>query len=58
MLGALAGVSDIISYKAVKDAVLSMVPPKTRELNEKAVEEGYKFGKQLKKGVKTAKWNG
>ncbi len=47
MLGALTGISDIISFEAMRDAVLSMVPPKTKELNRKAVELGYEYGKKI-----------
>ena len=54
MLGALSGVSDMISYKAIKESVLSLVPSRTREINEKAVETGYEYGKKLKETMEVA----
>jgi len=42
MLGALAAGSDIVAKDAVKQAILSTVPPATKDLNEKAFEAGYK----------------
>lgn len=51
MLGALTGLSDIISFEAMKEAVLSMVPPKTKQLNEKAVYKGYEYGKKIRQGA-------
>ena len=51
MLGAVAAVSDVVSYEALKDAVRSTVPPKTIELNLAALEEGYQEGQRLKSGA-------
>ena len=48
MLGALAAGSDIVPKDAVKQAILSTVPPATKELNEKAFEAGYGHGRGLK----------
>lgn len=44
MLGFFAGVTKLISYEAIKKAVLESVPPKFREINEKALEKGYEYG--------------
>ncbi|HEC77135.1 MAG TPA: hypothetical protein ENI33_07780 [Thermoplasmatales archaeon] len=44
MLGFFAGVTKLISYKAIRKAVLESVPPKFKELNEEALEKGYKYG--------------
>lgn len=41
MLGALAAGYDLVSKDAVKQAILSTVPPATKELNEKAFEAGF-----------------
>lgn len=54
MLGALSGITELISFEAMKEAVLAMVKPHTRELNRKAVEQGYEYGKKLKAGVEVA----
>ena len=47
MLGALAAGSDLVPKDAVRQAVLSSVPPHTKELNEKAFEAGYSHAKQV-----------
>jgi len=54
MLGALAGVADVITFEAIKKSALSLVPSKTREINEKAVEQGYEFGKKMKNALEVA----
>ena len=46
MLGFFTAVTKIISYEAIKKAVLESVPAKYKELNEKALEAGYKGGKK------------
>jgi len=46
MLGGLAAGCDIVPKEALKQAVLSSVPPATKELNEKAFEAGYAHVKQ------------
>jgi 2-oxoglutarate ferredoxin oxidoreductase subunit gamma len=51
MLGAVAAISDVVSYDALKDAVRSTVPPKTVDLNLAALEEGYQEGQRLKTGA-------
>jgi 2-oxoglutarate ferredoxin oxidoreductase subunit gamma len=52
MLGALAAGSDIVPKDAVKQAILSTVPPATKELNEKAFEAGYAQAKQVLEKIK------
>jgi len=54
MLGAFVGISDVISFPAMKKSVLSMVPPKTKKINEIAVDKGYEYGKKIKKAVEVA----
>ncbi len=44
MLGFFAGVTKLVSYDAIKKAVLESVPAKFKELNEDALERGYKQG--------------
>lgn len=44
MLGFFTAVSNIVSYDAMKKAVLSTVPKGTEKLNENAFESGYKYG--------------
>jgi 2-oxoglutarate ferredoxin oxidoreductase subunit gamma len=45
MLGFVAATTDIASPDAVKQAVLSSVPKGTEELNEKAFDRGFAYGK-------------
>ncbi|MCD4783436.1 MAG: 2-oxoacid:acceptor oxidoreductase family protein [Candidatus Eremiobacteraeota bacterium] len=54
MLGALVGISDIITFSAIKQSVLSMVPPKTLKINQEAVEQGYEYGNKIKKAVEVS----
>ena len=44
MLGFFTGVTKLVSYEAIKKAVLESVPAKFKELNEDALERGYKQG--------------
>jgi len=44
MLGFFTGVTKLISYDAIKKAVLESVPARFRELNEEALEKGYRQG--------------
>ncbi|MCD6330966.1 MAG: 2-oxoacid:acceptor oxidoreductase family protein [Thermoplasmata archaeon] len=44
MLGFFTAVTNLISYEAIKKAVLETVPAKFKELNEKALELGYEQG--------------
>ena len=46
MLGALAAITEIVSRDAMLDAILNSVPPRTRELNERAYVAGYERGKE------------
>lgn len=48
MLGFLTAATGLLTKEAMKEATLTTVPPHTRELNEKAFEKGYDFGKSLK----------
>ena|GEM_PF-22693 len=47
MLGFFTAVTDIISVQAARRALPSSIPPRFLELNEKAFEEGYRFGCEL-----------
>jgi len=49
MLGFLSAVSDLVSMEALKKAVLSSVPPRTKEKNETAFDRGREYGAELKK---------
>lgn len=44
MLGCLAGLTGVVSREALQSAIVENVPPKTREMNLKAFEEGFKRG--------------
>ncbi|KAA0000988.1 MAG: pyruvate ferredoxin oxidoreductase [Thermoplasmata archaeon] len=50
MLGFFTAVTKLISYEAIKKAVLESVPPKFKELNEEALDKGYERGKKVKDG--------
>jgi 2-oxoglutarate ferredoxin oxidoreductase subunit gamma len=45
MLGFVTAVSQVVSYEAMKQAILDTVPKGTEELNMKAYNMGYDFGK-------------
>ena len=48
-LGAIAGLTDIVSLESITNAVLSRAPRGTEEKNKKAVELGYNEALKLKK---------
>lgn len=51
MLGAVQTITDVISYEALKRAVLDLVPEMTHDLNTKALERGRELGREaLKQG--------
>lgn len=47
-LGAIAAISKLIPKEQLEKAVLSYVPEATRELNQKALEIGYKAGEKAR----------
>ncbi|UCE73647.1 MAG: 2-oxoacid:acceptor oxidoreductase family protein [Methanomassiliicoccales archaeon] len=47
MLGFFTAVTGVVSYEAMKNAILSSVPKGTEKLNESAFERGYQHGKAL-----------
>jgi len=47
MLGFFTAVTDIISVQAARRTLPSSIPPRFLELNEKAFEEGYRFGSEV-----------
>ena len=51
MLGALTAISALVSKEAMREAILSSVPPHTKELNERAFNVGYDRGKEVKDGA-------
>ena len=48
MLGFLSAVNDIVSAEGLKKSVLSTVPKGTEEINTKAFEMGYEYGRKRK----------
>jgi len=44
VLGFLAAISDIVSYKALKGSILDSIPQGTEDFNMKAFELGYDYG--------------
>ncbi len=56
MLGFVTAVSQVVSYEAMKQAILDTVPKGTEELNMKAYNTGYEFGRiQLEERMAKAK---
>ncbi|UCG70236.1 MAG: 2-oxoacid:acceptor oxidoreductase family protein [Thermoplasmata archaeon] len=49
MLGFFTAITDVVSYEAMKNAILSSVPKGTEKLNEGAYEKGYQYGKSIGK---------
>ena len=49
MLGFLSAVSDVVTVAALREAVLSSVPPHTKEKNAKAFERGHEYGAAILK---------
>jgi len=51
MLGFLSSVSDVVGVDSLRQAVLSSVPPQTKEKNEKAFDRGHEYGEAILKSV-------
>ncbi len=49
MLGFLSAVSDLVSVKSLREAVLESVPPKTKEKNGGAFDRGREYGIEILK---------
>lgn len=49
MLGFLSAVSDLVKVDSMREAVLSSVPPHTKEKNAKAFERGHEYGAAILK---------
>ena len=47
MLSAVAAITGLISKEGVREAIVSSVRPQFVEVNEKAVEAGYAYGRSL-----------
>jgi len=50
MLGFFAAVTDVVSVDALRQAVLGSVPKGTEELNQRAFELGYEYGRRMADG--------
>jgi len=50
MVGFFASITGFVGVDALRKAVLDSVPPHTRELNAKAFEAGYEYGKTILAG--------
>ena len=48
MVGAIAGITNILEHEAVKNAVMDSVPKRFMELNVKAFEQGLEAGKDAR----------
>jgi len=51
MLGFLSAVSDAVTCDSLRKAVLTSVPPQTKEKNEKAFERGREYGEAILKSL-------
>ncbi len=51
MLGSLVSLTGIISKDSIKKSVLDMVPEKFKDLNLKALHEGFKLGDEVKSSI-------
>ena len=49
MLGFITSMTGVVGYEAMKQALFDSIPSGTEELNLKAFEKGYEYGKQLTK---------
>ena len=47
MLGARSAITGVVDRDAMRDAILNSVPPRTKELNEKAFNAGYERGEEV-----------
>lgn len=54
MLGAVTALGGVVGYEAMREAVLSSIPPGTEELNLTAFNKGYEYGSSLMKGTRKA----
>ena len=52
MLGSLVKLTGVVSEEALTNAVLETVPPKTIELNKKALQTGFKAAEKVMAKVK------
>jgi len=50
MLGFFAAMTDVVSVDALRQAVLESVPKGTEELNQRAFELGYEYGRRMADG--------
>lgn len=48
MLGFFTATTDLVGYESMKKAVLSSIPKGTEDLNSKAFEQGYQYGKKMR----------
>ena len=48
MLGFITSVTEVVGYESMKQALFDSIPRGTEELNLKAFEKGYEYGKQIK----------
>ncbi|MEW6185288.1 MAG: 2-oxoacid:acceptor oxidoreductase family protein [Thermodesulfobacteriota bacterium] len=48
MLGFITSVTGVVGYEAMKEALFDSIPSGTEELNLKAFEKGYEYGKKQK----------
>ncbi|MEM2634517.1 MAG: 2-oxoacid:acceptor oxidoreductase family protein, partial [Nitrososphaerales archaeon] len=52
MLGFFTVITNIVSYKAMRQSILSSIPKGTEEFNIRAFEKGYEYGRLIiQKGI-------
>lgn len=49
MLGFITSITEVVGYESMKQALFDSIPRGTEELNLKAFEKGFEYGKQVKK---------
>jgi 2-oxoglutarate ferredoxin oxidoreductase subunit gamma len=49
MLGFLSAISQLVQVDSLRQAVLSSVPTRTKEINSKAFERGREYGEAIQK---------
>jgi 2-oxoglutarate ferredoxin oxidoreductase subunit gamma len=52
MVGFFTAITGLVSEQAAREAVKDSVPPSTIDLNMKAFQRGFEYGKQLKAAQK------
>jgi len=55
LFGAIVEISNIVSKESARKTIVDTVPPKTLEMNLKALDEGFRYAEQLKLEIEKEK---